>query len=391
VTVSAAHRLAIVLSAVVLWGAAPASAATVMLVQPPSPSPALAEAIVRVRGELISEGFQVEVMEGLQGTESRRWLEQLAETRKADAVVAVLGDETPDSVEVWVIDKVTEKTVVRRIPFKSQSEQETKTFAIHALELLRASFLEIDLRPSTRPSETKSVPQAVAHFVDGKRAADAPAAGEVLPAAADARSADSEKPASEPKPARVATVHARLVDGEETPASRRVRFGVEVGGAALVGFGDVGPAILPIVSVGLSIGPSWVTEVSAAGLGSRANVESGGGRAKVAEEFALLGARYRFLAHRRVRPAISLSAGALHTRAEGQAALPELGRNDTLWSFLVDGSVGLDLALAGWLELAFAAHAQLAEPYPAIRFDRTVVATANRPSLLFTLTMGTWL
>ena len=114
------RRLAIdvVLLTMLLW-AIDASAASVLLVQPPSPSPAMAEAIVRVRGELISEGFQVEVMDGLKATESRGWLEQLAEAHKADAVVAVLGDETPDSVEVWVVDKVTEKTVVRRIPFQA--------------------------------------------------------------------------------------------------------------------------------------------------------------------------------------------------------------------------------------------------------------------------------
>jgi hypothetical protein len=97
-------------------------------------------------------------------------LEQLAAARKADAVVAVLGDETPDSVEVWVVDQVTEKTVVRRIPFKPQSDHAPKTFAIHTLELLRASFLEIDLRLGSRTSEAKLVPPEVVHFVNGEPA-----------------------------------------------------------------------------------------------------------------------------------------------------------------------------------------------------------------------------
>ena len=342
---SAVRRLAIdvVLLTALLW-AVDASAASVMLVQPPSPSPDMAEAIVRMRGELISEGFQVEVMEGPKGEQSRSWLEKLAATRKADAVVAVLGDEEPDSVEVWVVDQVTEKTVVRRIPFKPQSDHAPKIFAIHALELLRASFLEIGLRPSGRPSEAKSIPPAVVHFVDSER-----------------------------------------------PASRGGRFGVEIGGSAVIGFGDIGPSILPVMRLGWAIRPSLVAQVALAGYGSHASVQVDAGNAQVAEEFALLGARYRFILGRHLRPTVSLAAGVLHTRAEGEATSLYEGRGAALWSFLLDGGVGIGVALTERFEVEFATHAQVAEPYPAIRFDRSVVATSSRPSLLFTLTIGAWL
>ena len=341
----AVRRLAIdvVLLTALLW-AVDASAASVMLVQPPSPSPDMAEAIVRMRGELISEGFQVEVMDGPKGEQSRSWLEKLAATRKADAVVAVFGDEKPDSVEVWVVDQVTEKTVVRRIPFKPQSDHAPKIFAIHALELLRASFLEIGLRPSGRPSEAKSIPPAVVHFVDSER-----------------------------------------------PAGLGGRFGVEIGGAAVIGFGDIGPSILPVVRLGWAIRPSLVAQAAVAGYGSHASVQVDAGNAQVAEEFALLGARYRFILGRRLRPTVSLAAGVLHTRAEGEASSLYQGREAALWSFLLDGGVGIGVALTERFEVEFATHAQIAEPYPAIRFDRSVVATSSRPSLLFTLTIGAWL
>jgi hypothetical protein len=342
---STVRRLAIsvVLLAVLFW-AVDAWAANVILVQPPSLSPAMAEAIVRVRGELISEGFQVEVMDGPKGEQSRGWLEQLAAARKVDAVVAVFGDETPDSVEVWVVDQVTEKTVVRRIPFKPQSDHAPKTFAIHALELLRASFLEIDLRPNSRPSEAKSIPPAVVHFVASER-----------------------------------------------PPSRPRRFGVEIGGAAVIGFGDLGPSILPVLRLGWAIRPSLVAQVAVAGYGSHASVQDDARSAQIAEEFALLGARYRFILGRHLRPTVSLAAGVLHTRGEGEATSSYHGRDVALWSFLLDGGVGIGVALTERFEVAFATHAQVAEPYPAIRFDRSVVATSTRPSLLFTLTIGAWL
>jgi len=304
----------------------------------------MAEAIVRVRGELISEGFQVEVIDGPKGEQSRRWLEQLAAARKADAVVAMFGDETPDSVEVWVVDQVTEKTVVRQIPFKPQSDHAPKTFAIHALELLRASFLEIGMWPSSRPGEGKAIPSAVAHFVDN-----------------------------------------------ETPPTRSRLFGVELGGATIVGFGDVGPSILPVVRLGWVIRAPVIAQVTLAGLGSRATVRDDTRSAHVAEDFALLGARYRFLPGRKLQPTVSLAAGVLHTRAEGDATSPYQGRQAALWSFLLDAGVGIAFSLTERFEVVFATHAQVAEPYPAIRFDGAVVATATRPSLLLTFTVGAWL
>jgi len=334
------RRLGIdVVALAVLFWAGEASAASVILVAPPSPSPAMAEAIVRVRGELIAEGFQVQVMDGLTGGESHGSLEELAKMRRADAVVAIVGEETPDSVEVWVVD-ATEKTVVRRIPFQPQPDQPPKTFAIHTLELLRGSLLELDLRPADRPSEVKSV----------------------VPA-----------PVS------------------ERPASRSGRFGVEVGAAALIGSGDVGPAILPVIRLGWAPRPALIAQVALAGYGSHASVDSDLASAWVAEEFAVLGACYRFMLGRGLRPSLSLAAGVLHTRAEGQSDSLSRGQKASLWSFMLDGGVGIGLVLADRFEVDVAAHAQIADPYPAIRFDRAIVATSNHPSLLLTLTVGAWL
>ena len=123
----------------------------------------------------------------------------------------------------------------------------------------------------------------------------------------------------------------------------------------------------------------------------RIRVQNDVGSAQVAEEFAVLGARYRFLLGRHLRPTLSLAAGRFTPapRASRFTALP--GRDAALWSFLLDGGVGVGLVLAERFEVAFATHAQIADPYPAIRFDRSVVATSTRPSLLFTLTIGAWL
>ena len=109
-------------------------AATVVLVQPTNPPPGMTEALVRIHGELASAGFAMEIVDASAvdgaASESRGWLEQLATSRGADAVVAMMGDRTPDWVEVWVIDKVTGKSVVRRVPFQPRSARGPETLAI---------------------------------------------------------------------------------------------------------------------------------------------------------------------------------------------------------------------------------------------------------------------
>jgi hypothetical protein len=145
--------------------------------------------------------------------------------------------------------------------------------------------------------------------------------------------------------------------------------------------------------LGWAIRPSLVAQVTVAGYGSHPSVQNDVGSARSPKSLRLLGARYRFLLGRRLRPTLSLSAGALHTRVEGQAKADSSyrSRDAALWSFLLDGGVGIGVALAERFEITLAAHAQIADPYPAVRFTKSVVATSTRPSLLFILTIGAWL
>ena len=310
----------------------------------------MVETLVRLKGELISAGFETEIVDGgaLAGSEagdSRTRLEQLAVRRGADAVVAIVGDLSPDSVEVWVIDKVTGKSVVRRVPFEPAAARASETLAIRAIELLRSSFLEIDLAANDRRNEPGAAPPAaVVHFV------------------------------------------------EMEPLTRhRERFGVEVGGAAIMSLDGVGPAVLPLVCFDWSLRPWFVAQATLAGLGTRPTVESRAGSAQVAQAYGLLGGSVRFRAGRRLRPFAALSAGALHTSVEGRADAPNQGRVVEQWSFLIDAGLGASMGLPDLFTLSLAVHAQLAQPYLAVRFVGTEVATAARPNLLVTLTVGAWL
>jgi len=340
----------LVLAATMALGMASARAATVVLVRPANPAPAIAETLVRLNGELLSVGFATEfidepTVDGKAIHESRGWLEQLAARRKADALVAIVGDVAPDSVEVWVIDKVTGKSVVRRVPFEAKAEHARETLAIRALELLRSSFLEIDLTARKQTNDpVVAPPPAVVHFLE------------------------MEKLASHPE-----------------------RIGIEVGGVAMMSLDGVGPAVLPLLRFDWALRPWFVAQVAMAGLGTRPTVQSETGSAQIAQEYAVLGACLRPSMGRRLRPFVVLSAGGLHTSVEGRADSPNQGRSAGQWSFLVDAGLGTWLHLRDRFYVALAAHAQMAEPYLAVRFVDTVVATSARPNLLLTLTVGAWL
>lgn len=334
-----------------LLAVAPSHAATVAIVRPANTPPAMTETLVRLHGELTSVGFATEIIDGPSGDgmrvrESRAWLEQLAAHRGVDAVVAIVGDVSPDSVEVWVIDKVTGKSVVRTVPFEPKAARASETLAIRAIELLRSSFLEIDLAGSAQRGQHPAPPPTVVHFVE-----------------------------------------------MEQRTQRNEHLGVGVGATTIMSLDGVGTALLPSVRLDWALTSWLLVHGSLAGLGTRPTVATSTGSAQVAQAYGVVGGCYRFRAGEQLRPFLELSAGVLHTSVEGQSRSPEQGQGRFVdqWSFLLDGSFGVWLQLRDRFYVSLAAHAQMAEPYLAIRFADAVVATSARPNLLLTLTVGAWL
>jgi hypothetical protein len=315
-----------------------AAASTVLLVRPPSPSSLASEALVRMHGELAAAGFDVSFAAAMVGMDARASLEMLASGPGVDAVVAILGDEAPDSIEVWVADRVTGGSLVRRTSYQARGERDAEVLAIRAIELLRASLLEVDM---------------------GGRA---------------------------PPPRPAATAVARV-----PPARDDARFGLEVGGNLVTSFDGVGPAVVPFLRLDLALATWCVAQATFAGLGTRARVGSSVRTAELAEQFLTGGATFRLRAHKSVRPVLSLALGALHTTAEGRAEWPYQARIARQWSFLADAGVGMWLDVGHHYEVAIEVHAQLAEPYPVVRFLDANVATSGRPNLLLTLALVAWL
>jgi hypothetical protein len=323
--------------------------ATVILVRPANPKAVTAEALVRIHGELVSAGFDVQITASTPGADPRASLEQTASGNNVDAVVALLGDVSPGSVEVWVIDRVTGKSVVRRIPNQPGSDRAAEILAVRAIELLRASLLEIAMAGSGEPvAAPKPPPVEVTRFVD--------------------RALDSR---------------------------RDSRVAIEVGGSLVASFDGMGPALLPMVRFDLALGSYVVMRATAAGLGTRARVQAQSGWADLAEQFGLIEAGVRLRPRQRLQPFFSVGVGAQHTSAEGRPSsiYSSLYQGETAgrWAFLADAGAGLRLSLVHHFELALEVHAQLAQPYSVVRFLGAQAASSGRPDLLPSLTLIAWL
>jgi hypothetical protein len=345
----AVHRLGILLvAALVLLSAAGAHAANIALLKPSGSSPALAEAMNRLKGELFALGLEVEIVarpanREAEAVDPRAWLEQTANERGIDAVIDVIGETTPTAVDIWIFERSPRRTRVSRVVLEPDAPNAAETLAIRAIEVLRSNFVEIDLAARARTDD--------------------------VPITEPPRDAPVKPPPS------------RLVE----------RVGLQAGAGVLTSLDGVGPAILPLVRADWAVSSWLVAQATFAGLGTRPTLETDAGSATVAQGYGVLGLCYCLPSDPGIRPFVSLSAGALRTSLEGRAQAPEEGHSVDQWSFLVDGSVGARLRFFERYYFTPAFHVQFAQPYVAVHFVNELVASSGRPNLMGSLTVGAWL
>lgn len=329
------------LLALPLWPAR-AEAASVALLEAASRSPALTEAVFRLKGELSAVGLEVDVEHRPQadGAEFREALERLSRVRRVDAVVNVVGDEEPVAVEIWTFG-ADQRLEVARVVADVRSDNPAANLAIRASEVVRSKLVERGLL-AREPSPS-----------------DSP------------RTLDHAAPAE--------------------PETRSESLGMEVGALLLAGPRGVGPAVMPVVRLDWALSSRVRLMLTAAGFGTRATVTGQLGSAEVAQKYVLAGISGCAWCSRDLSPFASFSLGALSTSVSGHAMSPDRGRDVSRASLLFDAGLGLRQRLSARVFLSFEVHAQLSEPYLAIHFADTVVATSGRPNVTLGLALGVWL
>ena len=321
---------------------APQPPPKVILVRPPAAPAAVTEALVRLRGELVAAGFDAQVVEQVLGADVRASLEKLspAAAGAATALVAVVASAEPGSAELWVIDRVTGKTVVRRVNAgATDPPRMAEVLSVRAVELLRASFLELAI--ATPP--------------------------------------DNNAPPSTPVVERWAT--ATLEESDWT-------WAVEAGGGTAYAVDGPWNAILSVARLERALGQRFCARVSFAGLGTTARVDTPHGYVALSQTILLAELIARFRRGRRIEPLVSLGAGALRLGADGHESAPIGALSGARWGAAADVGVGVRIPLDRHrFELGIEAHALFAQPYPTAQFLGNEVARTGRPSLVGSVTL----
>lgn len=314
----------------------------VVLVRPAISSPMIDEMLGRTQAELAASGFEARIVTGVPGEAPRRSVEQAdADAIAAIAVVDPAGDAT---VEVWVDDRLSGKVSIRPLVARETDEHKAAAvLAIQAVELLRASLVEIARADPEEP---------------------APAA-----------------PPPRDTPPAAAVAFARGPEG----ASPRAELSLAAGPAGILTFDPVLPQLAPSLALALTTPGGlggrlrWVGP----GLGPDLDVEAG----EVAVSTWLLtgGALLAPRTTGRWFGFAAVDAGVLRLTAEGTLAPPATGRSGSsiAAAFLAGGGGGLRLTD----HVAVVAEAQLllTAPRVSIEVGGQTVATAGRPDALMSL------
>ncbi|APR88135.1 Flagellar hook-length control protein FliK [Minicystis rosea] len=291
----------------------------------------------RLRAELTALGFEVITAPAPPGALSREALE--ASARAASAVAAMRVAWLRAGLEVWVVDRVTGKTVLREVMAAGAAPE--STVALRAVELLRASLMELDAAQPPR-GETPAP--------EGLRAA----AGLPPP------------PSAPPNAAHTPTAPV------PPTAPTRPFLSIDVG-ASITGSPGGLPAF-PALTVGLS---GWIVPQLSAGLLALVPLSTAhdqGPEGTSSSRITLFGVEARFepLPAARFRPSIGAGAALvwMHTDGTGGSAR-YAGASPSAWSGGPFVRPGLGIAVASHLVIR-------ADLLAGVALRRLVIAYAGR-------------
>jgi hypothetical protein len=310
--------------------------ARVALVRPAHPDAATQEAATRVQAELLAAGFVVVLVDAAPGDDARAQIATDAEPARPVAAVAIVHADHRVAADVWIADRASRETTVRRVDVGATAESSRPAaLAIRAVELLRASLLEIEVARAR------------------------PAAPQVSPAPA-ATASPASPPAVLP-PDR--STHRALLAGPS----------LELGLSALYGLGDTGGRLAPTLRF---------TYGAPMGLAGRVTLMG----PTATDQLGIVELAYGFdRSFRRIAPVVSLGAGAAHTHlADSGQRAPQVRAE--AWSGVLAAAAGVAARPSDRAAILFDLHAFLADPAPGAIVGGA--PAAGRPQLLVAASLG---
>lgn len=274
----------------------------VVILEPRDDDAVLVDAFHRVEAELHIHHFETEVVDEDAGTAPSDVLGQVAEASGALASIGFVRHAGKTSVEVWLVDRVSGKTTMRRLEV-GKSPDAANVLAIRTVDLLRMSLGEYDPEEPPPPDvvnvERRPLPPAVQELATPETSY------------------------------RLRIEAMSLFDGRE--------FGFAFGPALGIHYVSA-PIELGVMLAGPLIG---------------AELETSLGSASVWQELGWLEVRLTPLERARFRLAFSAGAGVHLMQARGQANPPLVSESDAVVSAL--GALGAHAELGVSRTVAFAA------------------------------------
>lgn len=248
--------------------------------------------------------------------------------RRLDVVAAVLVDTRADGVDLWVVDRVTGKTSIRRVRAEgAEGVDAARITAVRAIDLLRASFREIEVDP--KPPEAEVAPTPVVRRV------------------------------AQPKPPRFVLAVGPAMSGSP-------------GGLGAMAHGVLAFEFWPRDRIGLGV-RGWAPF---AGVRTRASE----GSATMLVGWLGVGPRVRLTKpDRTVGVAIGAHVGAVFAAMRGEATAPFLGRRDLVVGAMLELDAALSIAVHPRLRIWVDGTIGAAVPRVGIRIAGQRVATWGLP------------
>lgn len=303
----------------------PAYAQRVLVVRPPTDDATLFEAFGRLKAELALQGFEIVVESGVRGPMDPDVLEIAASREEAFAAISLQREEDGTTAEVHIVDRVTGKTITRKLIISSAKDG-PMLLAIRAADLLRTSLLE--LGPGERPPE------------DVVGVEESPPPDEVVR-------------------------FSRSLPRFQIAAGGMATFEPVLGLSAGVTFsGNFRP--VPRLQIGFEfVGPAFGGEYHAKG-----------GSATVRQEWGLLRSFWNFGPINpgpRFEWGPTLGAGLVHVDARGEVEPPLVAQRETLSAFGALGGVQIESYFSETvsLGLSLAALGLIPQPVVAVHTERS--------------------
>jgi hypothetical protein len=320
----------------------------VALVGPSQPDVLVAEVTSRMKAELAASGFDVVVVSPPDDGDVRGAVEQVRAEPGVVATFAVVSRGSLAGVDVWLSDRITGKTTVKRLdPGPAAADRGPAVLAIRAVELLRASLLQTVVPPAD-PAAGGPVhlPQEVSRFVETR-----------------SRETSRDRP---------------------WPGTASFEAGV----GAMNGFGGLGLSLVPVLRFAYAVRKEAFVRATLGGPTLGTDVRTAAGSATTRQEMGLVELAYAFPVASSVAIVTSAGAGVYHLQVQGSALPPYGGGSPHLWSALFDAGVGGALKVGEHSGILLDVHALATLRQAEVTFADGESRTSGRP--IGVATLGLW-